>query len=133
MGRLTFGITEDLKRIVEHSAKGPDWLIPYGGGATTKEPSLYLVHDEGVYLMSASTVELMREDGKGAVVVYADGCSPQDPDWSETSNEAVGGDDFAELVPLSVFQQAIKAKATKVVFYMREGEMEIRVVAPMKI
>lgn len=52
---------------------------------------LLLVHDQGVYIMSAQ-----QPVGK-RTIVYAEGCNPEnDADWWETSRRLVGGDDFGE-------------------------------------
>ena len=66
------------------------------------KPSLFLVHDDGVYLMSASTVDNSAEDGQRQRVAYAQGCNPKtDEDHYENARDLVGGDDFAENVPVN--------------------------------
>lgn len=65
-------------------------LIPLVA-AVPAESQLLLVHDQGVYIMSAQ-----QPLGK-RTIVYADGCNPEkDADWWETSRRLVGGDDFGE-------------------------------------
>lgn len=60
--------------------------MPYTG-EEAKEPGIWLVHDAGVYLMPAN--------GEEVDPVYAIG-------WDEDSY--LGGDDFAEYIPLSLSQ-----------------------------
>jgi len=57
--------------------------LPYGQGET-KEKGVWLVKDEGVYLMPAN--------GEESEPCYADG-------WGEDTY--IGGNDFAEFIPLS--------------------------------
>lgn len=100
---------EDLKPLVEHSRHSQEHGAPYGIG--TPEPGLYFVHDQGVYLMSNGKPGLMRENGEMHQVVYAQDMSPSDEDWWETARAAVGGDDFAELIPLDNIVTAIERGA----------------------
>lgn len=64
-------------------------------------PALFLVHDSGVYLMSnakRSDDEIAKHHG----IAYADGCNPhidKDDCW-DNSRFLVGGDDFAETIPI---------------------------------
>ena len=66
------------------------------------EQGLWLVKDDGIYLMSASNSDgkgLKKADGK-PVVSYASGYDPKYEDdlWDKTY--AVSPDDFAEFIPL---------------------------------
>lgn len=113
MGKLIFD-AQELRRIVEHSigrAQSPQ-IVDFDvktGKAITKpldEPSVVLVHDQGVYLMS-NAVEGDPIDPATAgtgyyrrYVVYAKGCDPhKDKDWYCNADSKVGGDDFAEQLP----------------------------------
>ena len=73
--------------------------IPYAKG-TTKDFGLHLVKDDGIYLM-AGTFESDKLDEKRCHVIYAQGYSPKTKDLWEKCREAVGGDDFAEWIPLN--------------------------------
>lgn len=70
-------------------------------------PGLWLVHDQGVYLMSNGIPHLEDpEKPEGSKVVQAEGCDPKkDEDWWETSRELVGGDDFVEFVPVDTMDE----------------------------
>lgn len=81
--------------------------MPYGIGKP--EPGLLLVKDDGIYLMSNGTPhqESFPEEKTKVHVVYAHTFGPLQGDLDSRSaqydriREAVGGDDFAEFVPLS--------------------------------
>ena len=79
---------------------------------TKLEPHLFLVKDEGAYLMSGARARLPGKDGKPNYVVYADGYGPDAP-W-EKLQAALGGDDFAESIPLSMLEQPIADVASTI-------------------
>lgn len=137
MARLLFN-ADDVRRVVEHSIAAPrqrPQTVGYDektGNPITKpveHPSVMLVHDDGVYLMSNGeprdvvqaeiTVvplddpELLHDTLASALgekpatrktgrsfCAHAKGCDPgKDKDWWDRSRELVGGDDFAETLP----------------------------------
>lgn len=93
--------TSEVLRCVEHALAGTV-------GRTPKEPyvpSLYFVHDSGVYVMSGSNPpDIVRggdEPSSKCYVAYAKGCDPDiDKDYYETSRVLVGGDDFGEAMEI---------------------------------
>jgi Protein of unknown function (DUF3085) len=91
MGVCKFKVSEVL-RCVTHSVTN-----------TTDDgfsvPSIILVHDSGVYIMSnASPADL---EGPRSYVAYAEGCDPsKDYDYYQTARSLVGGDDFGEIIKL---------------------------------
>lgn len=114
MAKLRFKAS-DVRRIVEHSLAAPrhrerlvDFDMTTGKAITApvEAPSVLLVHDEGVYLMSGGeprdipNPERRRHGNGRSYVAYASGCDPRkDPDWYETARSLVGGDDFGESLP----------------------------------
>ncbi len=134
MAKLTFSV-EDIRKLVAHSKgkKHPDKF--YGEPLTIKE-FLYLVHDQGVYLMSGADEVLPAEDGKTqSFVTYAEGCDPRkDEDWYDQARYLVGGDDFGEPISLDFWEAALKghdavnAKTLTVNF----GKTKISIAAPKR-
>ena len=105
----------DVQRIFEHSKASKAWRDGYGGKNT--EAKLCLVHDQGVYLMSAGVPRLINpDDGRKeheSFCAYAAKCNPHiDDEWWDACRDAVGGDDFSDYLPLSFFSgvmtQALK-------------------------
>ena len=90
-----------LAKMMEHSNANKRRL-PYVQDET-KDEGLWLVKDEGIYLMSPTKENFV--DGKGVIntVVYARGYKPtkenRDTLWEKTHQ--VSGDDFAEFITLS--------------------------------
>lgn len=107
MTALRFNM-DDLRPIIAHSEASKTHTAPYGIGKPV--PGLFLVKDSGIYLMSNGETGLLRADNKpgqhSQVVVYAIGYKPDGADSYEKCRNAVGGDDFAELLPLAWFTKA---------------------------
>ena len=104
---------EALRPLIEHSANSEAHRAPYDMGEP--EPGLFLVHvhDQEVYLMSAGDPGLLRADGKTHQVVCAAGMGIGDADYWERSRPAVDGDDFVELIPLSVVSGIAESGAAR--------------------
>ena len=90
--------------------------IPQPGEERLAPPCLWLVKDEGIYLMSPG-IHPKTESGDRparAPVAYASGFDPTRDDrmavW-DRARDAVGGDDFAEAVPLEWVDTALAARS----------------------
>ena len=102
MTRLHFK-NDTLKRVVQHSQKVKR-KIPYED-KYTKDMGVWLVKDDGIYLMAPTHEERDKDENGKTVVCYAQGFSPSVPNlWDKT--HAVSGDDFAEFIPLNDEQVA---------------------------
>ena len=124
-GVLTFEVNDVLKRIVEHTRKHGKCRVAYGEGEHTPEPSLFLVKDQGVYLMSASEKRLSGKNGKGNLVAYAREANPKFDDCWDSAREICGGDDFAENIDLSPFEEALASGAKSVEIKLSARSLEI--------
>jgi hypothetical protein len=128
----------DVMRVTLHSLESPT-QNPF---AYTKdpvpEPSVILVHDEGIYLMSNGTPRDIlppsneeKQEGlkesKRNFAAYATGCHPDlDEQWWETSRQLVGGDDFAITIPkaellLKIARETNKTNGTLTVTIDKNG------------
>lgn len=72
-------------------------------------PSLWLVGDQGVYLMSNGIPALPDAGGGANQVVYAQECDPNGPadDWYEEKRRIFGGDDGCDALPIADFERLI--------------------------
>jgi hypothetical protein len=117
MAKLTFDI-ERVKKMVAHSKGKKHKDTIYGQplvGEQYKE-YLYLVHDQGVYLMSGAEERQPNENPLkiSCYAAYAQGCDPdKDSEWYDEARHLVGGDDFAEPLPLKMFEDIIARSGTK--------------------
>lgn len=105
----TFEVNQNLVDIVQ-STQGKKCKAAYQ--KKQADPSLWIVKDEGCYLMSAA---MTRKAGEP--VHYAIGCLPADGH--------IGGDDFAENLPLKWFEKAIAEKRKTITIKITEKEIEV--------
>ena len=88
----------DVKALAEATMKATEFRVPYEGDKTTKDISFWLVKDQGVYVMpSFKMPEGQTPSGEG-LVFYAEG---HNPDKDAVEDWWVGGDDYAETIPLN--------------------------------
>ena len=131
--KLTFDMTE-LRPIIEHARAAKEFTAPYGVGKP--EPSLYFVKDSGIYLMSAAKERQMDPKYNGPskknLVAYAKGYEPEAEDSWDKCCEAVGGDDFAEALPLAWFMGALDAGATKLHLHVSEKAIRASTTVPKR-
>lgn len=99
--RLTFG--------ERYKIYGEDKCMTHQEGEEERgEPGLWLVKDEGIYVMSNGLPGLPENPEQDTTekfykqkAVYAEGFDPRkDEDTYDKARAAVGGDDFCDLVPL---------------------------------
>ena len=94
--------------------------VPQPGEERLAPPCLWLVKDEGIYLMSPG---IHPDAGRTrAPVSYASGFDPTRDDrmavW-DRARDAVGGDDFAEEIPIDWIDAALAARAPRFVLEFR--------------
>lgn len=102
MTKLTFDI-EGVRKLAEHALAAPKHGRGYGDTGPAK-PGLYFVKDEGIYLMSNGEPALPGARGLN-FVVFAKGFDPavvlDRGELHDKCSDAVGGDDFGELLTLN--------------------------------
>ena len=113
--KLTFK-SKDLAPMLKHAMAHDRCLSPYDKTPTQKI-GLWLIKDEGIYLMSPTTDKRFR------TVVYAKGYKPtkanRDTLWDKT--HAISGDDFVEFLPLGEGQVTNICKGGSITVWI-EGE-----------
>lgn len=77
----------------------------------TKIPAgLWLVGDQGVYLMSNAAEQEKNDKGR-LPVVYAQGLNPDvDEDFYEQKRAMYGGDDGSDFLPVDMFEQVLQGQ-----------------------
>lgn len=128
MAKLTFR-TAEVRELVKHARASEEHQAPYGLGDPS--PGLFLVKDEGVYLMSNGIPSQELPDqgnGKNRVkVAYAVGFDPVKQDRMEVydrARAAVGGDDFIEFVPLDMIEQVMGGETVDLVLTESDLSLE---------
>lgn len=94
--------TAEVRRCITHALHSPRWKMGYTGEEPAV-PALFFVHDDGVYLMSNGDPADLKSPGElSCYAAYAEGCDPdKDAEYYETARYLVGGDDFAETLPIT--------------------------------
>lgn len=128
--RATFIIDDRLRSIIGHAvAHDPD---PYYG--TKIERSVFLVKDEGIYLMSAGKPGQVNpafapgESESQLLVQYAVEADPTKRDRGEVWDDArdiAGGDDFAEPLGIGFFQKAVENGAKQIVVTFTDDKLAL--------
>jgi hypothetical protein len=89
MPTVQFTNLADLATIVNHFDSHPN-------------ASLFLVHDDGVYLLPGSPSMPGKREGMHWIT-HAKDCNPTiDEDWWDNARSLVGGDDFGENITESI-------------------------------
>ena len=116
--------SKEFTRMIQHMLSN-ERKIPYVD-ESTDEYGLWLVKDEGIYVMAPTWEKDIVSKNK-CHVIYARGFSPRAKDYWEKCRDAVGGDDFAEFIPLS--EQQMKRVALFGELDIRLTETEVSVYA----
>lgn len=99
--RLSFADQMNPAYAVDGAKPDESGLYEYESIDQSKvKPSLQLVHDDGIYLMSSGSPMMDKETR----CAYAKGYNPgKDGDVWDKCRAAVGGDDFVESLPITDF------------------------------
>lgn len=104
---LTF-LRAEIARLMAH-AKTAETHAPAYGQTGEIVPSLWLVGDQGVYLMSNGQPGL-KADGGGNIVAYAEQINPDRLPfdvWYQRKRTAFGGDDGIEAITVAEIEDCL--------------------------
>lgn len=126
---FTFPVTQVravISRGQADAAANGGFRNPHYGLAPGKDekPGLWLVGDEGVYLLSNSKLA----DGQRPLVVYAEECDPTtNPDYWHYKRQHFGGDDGIDFLDAAEILRLIETSpdATHVRIEMTDASMSI--------
>lgn len=129
--KLTFDV-KLVQQLLDDSKNAKEWRLAYGEYSDKAEarPGLWLVGDQGVYLMSNSKDGVLKDgstpENPSHLVAYAHQCDPtsKGDDWYDNKRAAFGGDDGVEFLDASFIEGAL-AKA-------KNGKMTLNI-TPSKI
>ena len=111
-------------RLLDHAQNSPRHMKAMS--ERRAKPSIWLVADAGIYLMSNGLPALLAtgrlaQDGKAEnkprLVAHAEGCGPFDEidDWHPIQVAMSGGDDFCEPLSLSDMRNALGSSRAQVI------------------
>lgn len=134
MQSFRFPMTDGLKELIRNARENFRWFkVPYTGGPWKSEeqrvdcPTLMLVKDQGVYLMTPFTIEspevpenVRLRDGDRLLCCYADDNGPE---------TFIGGDDFCENVPIPEGFEG----STAIIVYLTKTQVSVECEMPKEI
>ena len=99
MTTLTFNSNKELKSLARETLSSNEFRQPYTKETTT-EKGIFLVKDEGIYIMDAYADK--HPDSYNRRVIYASGYNPKHDKYGDLWDRtyAVSRDDFGEFVPM---------------------------------
>jgi hypothetical protein len=128
-GKLTFK-TSDVLPLLIHSKNSKTWNKGYG--ENKQEPGLFLVGDQGIYLMSNGIPNLIDPNGTTkdtSVVSYPKECNPikDHEGYYQFKDEVYGGDDGVDLLEMNMFEKLFDPNPPKT-FEIKLTETSISVI-----
>jgi hypothetical protein len=117
-----------VNKLLEHTRAAKTHSALYEDPKTAK-PGLWLVGDDGVYLMSNGEPRLPGEDDKN-FVVYADEVNPKTmafDEWWGNKQLSFGGDDGVDFLALSELDKALATYQpdAKLIIDVTQGSLAI--------
>lgn len=131
--KLTFDV-KLVQQLLDDSKNAKEWRLAYGEYSDKAEarPGLWIVGDQGVYLMSNSKDGVLKDgstpENPSHLVAYAHQCDPTgDFDtWWENKRAAFGGDDGVEFLSAEFIEAALaQAKNGKMAMYVTPTKIKI--------
>ena len=103
MTTLTFNSNKTLKSLARETLDSKEFHLPYSKETTNKR-GVFLVKDQGIYLMDAFCLEdeEFKVKDEPFYVVYASGYNPKYDKHNDLCSRAyeISSDDFGEFIPL---------------------------------
>lgn len=112
---------KNIRGLAEATMKATRFKVPYEN-KTTKESSFWLVKDEGVYLMPSFKLPKGDTASSTGLMVYADG---HDPNKDAFEDWWVGGDDYAETIPVNHAMLANLVKGGELTIKITQSDIEV--------
>lgn len=94
----------EVFKLHTHAMAQTEWRQSYGQPGEAR-PGIWLVGDQGIYLMSNGKPPLLKDPDNtidsASFIVYAEECNPEKDKegWWQAKREIFGGDDGVELIP----------------------------------
>lgn len=129
MHTLKFKNNDNLRKLAQQTLKRKKFKLPYTSETTSKK-GVYLVKDDGIYLMNAFSLGEGTTPNAQGFVIYAEGYDPSTNKnvWQD-SRDAVGGDDFGEFVEMSSLMLASVQNGSDITLMISAETIELKVVA----
>ena len=128
MHTLKFKSNDNLRKLAQRTLKEKKFNIPYTNETTSKK-GIYLVKDDGIYLMNAFSLAKGKAPKEEGLVVYAEGYDPSTNENVWEDSHLVSGDDFGEFLEMSSTMLTSVANGSDVTLMLSAETIELKVVA----
>jgi len=128
MHTLKFKSNDNLRKLAQQTLKAKKFKLPYTNETTSKK-GVYLVKDDGIYLMNAFSLAKGKAPKEEGLVVYAEGYDPSTNENVWEDSYLVSGDDFGEFVEMSSSMLASVANGSDITLTISAETIELKVVA----
>jgi len=128
MHTLKFKNNVDLRNLAQQTLKAKKFKLPYTNETTSKK-GVYLVKDDGIYLMNAFSLAKGKTPSAEGFTVYAEGYDPSTNENVWEDSYLVSGDDFGEFVEMSSSMLASVANGSDITLMISAETIELKVVA----
>jgi len=128
MHTLKFKNNVDLRNLAQQTLKAKKFKLPYTNETTSKK-GVYLVKDDGIYLMNAFSLAKGKTPSAEGFTVYAEGYDPSTNENVWEDSYLVSGDDFGEFVEMSSSMLASVANGSDITLMISAETIELEVVA----
>lgn len=128
MHTLKFKSNDNLRKLAQRTLKEKKFNIPYTNETTSKK-GIYLVKDDGIYLMNAFSLAEGKTPSTEGFTVYAEGYDPSTNENVWEDSYLVSGDDFGEFLEMSSTMLSSVANGSDVTLMLSAETIELKVVA----
>jgi len=130
----------EVRKLIDDSANATERTQPYVGVVKNLGVGLILVKDDGIYLLSNAKCEPGKEPSATGLIAYAKGYeapsrlrsngASDDEAWGrqyEKIRDAVGGDDFAEAMPIAASTGMLIQDGMDFIVYLTADKISIQI------
>ena len=128
MHTLKFKSSDNLRKLALQTIKRKKFNIPYTNETTSKK-GIYLVKDDGIYLMNAFSLAKGKSPKEEGLVVYAEGYNPSTNENVWEDSHLVSGDDFGEFLEMTPVMLASVHNGSDITLMLSAETIELKVVA----
>ena len=126
MHTLKFKNNDNLRKLALQTIKRKKFNIPYTNKTTSKK-GIYLVKDDGIYLMNAFSLAEGKTPSTEGFTVYAEGYDPSTNENVWEDSYLVSGDDFGEFLEMTPVMLASVHNGSDITIVLSAETVEMQV------
>ena len=126
MHTLKFKSNDNLRKLAQQTLKAKKFKLPYTNETTSKK-GVYLVKDDGIYLMNAFSLAKGKTPSTEGFTVYAEGYDPSTNENVWEDSYLVSGDDFGEFLEMTPVMLASVHNGSDITIVLSTATIEMKV------